>query len=120
VKFRRGGAPIQIARAQAPGFMPDNIHWDGDRLITAGMAHDEPACGGVRQIIDGAADTMRCHRGYVAAALDPETMRFQVLSYGEPNSAFNGASAAVIIDDEIWLGSYQSDRIAARPIQAPE
>ena len=114
IKFNRADSSAPVARAQAPGFMPDNIHWDGDRLLAAGMTYDEPACGGARRIIDGVADTMRCHRGYVVAELDPQTMQFRVIAYGEPNPAFNGASAAIILDDALWLGSYQSDRIATR------
>jgi hypothetical protein len=100
----------------APGFMPDNLHWDGDRLIAAGMQLDEPACGGMRKIINGRADDMRCHRGYTVAQLDPATLRFDILAYSEPNPDFNGVSAAVIVNGELWLGSYQADRLAHRPL----
>jgi hypothetical protein len=98
--------------------MPDNIHWDGDRLITAGMQYDEPACGGLRKIVDGKADDMRCHRGYTVAQLDPDTFTLSVLAYAEPDPSFNGVSAAVIVDDMLWLGSYQVERIAYRPLPA--
>lgn len=103
-------------RAVAPGFMPDNIHWDGERLILAGMQHDEPACGGTRKIVNGAADPMRCHRGYVVAELDPASMEFRVLAYDKPDPYFNGVSTARIVDGELWLGSWQADRIAYRPL----
>jgi hypothetical protein len=98
----------------APGFMPDNIHWHGDRLIASGMQYDEPACGGVRKVVDGRAEDMYCHRGYVVAELDPETMAFRVLAYGEPNPAFTGVSSAVLIGRELWLGSFRADRVAYR------
>lgn len=104
--------------AVAPGFMPDNIHWDGARLLLAGMQYDEPACGGMRAIINGVADDMHCHRGYVVAELDPRTLGFRIVAYGEPNADFNGVSAAVIVDDEVWLASYQADRLAYRPLPA--
>jgi hypothetical protein len=100
----------------APGFMPDNIHWDGDRLIAAGMQYDEPACGGLRKIVDGKADDMRCHRGYTVAQLDPATLTFSVLAYAEPDPHFNGVSAAIIVGETLWLGSYQVARIAYRPL----
>jgi hypothetical protein len=103
-------------RIEAPGFMPDNVHWDGDRLILAGMQYDEPACGGTRKIIEGKADDMRCHRGYAVAQLDLQSLSFKMIAYDGPNAAFNGVSAAVVIDDELWLGSYQSDRVAVRSI----
>jgi hypothetical protein len=102
-------APVQVI---APGFMPDNIHWDGGRLIAAGMMYDEPACGGTRKVIDGKADDMRCPRGTVVAELDPATMSFRLLAYTTPDRRFNGASAAVIVGDQLWIGSYQSECLA--------
>jgi hypothetical protein len=100
----------------APGFMPDNIHWHGDRLVAAGMLYDEPACGGVRKVVDGRAEDMYCHRGYVVAELEPQTMTFRTLAYGEPNPAFTGVSSAVLIGRELWLGSFRADRIAWREL----
>ena len=103
----------------APGFMPDNIHWDSGRLLAAGMQLDEPACGGVRKIVNSKADDMRCHRGFSVAELDPTTMSFSMVAYSEPNADFNGVSAAVIIGNELWLGSYQADRVAHRALLTP-
>ena len=57
---------------------------------------------------------MLCHRGYVAAAIDPGSRRVSTLAYGGPEDAFNGVSAAAIVGDTLWLGSYQADRIAYR------
>ncbi|MFC3444471.1 hypothetical protein ACFOKF_25365 [Sphingobium rhizovicinum] len=65
--------------------MPDNIHWDGDRLLLAGMVRDEPACGGVRQIVHGVADGMTCHRGWAVAQLDPARQSFSLVAYGPPD-----------------------------------
>jgi hypothetical protein len=114
VIFARDDTTHPLLRAVAPDFMPDNIHWDGERLIAAGMRYDEPACGGLRGVIDGIADPMTCHRGYVAAALDPRTGMFRTLVYGPPNPAFNDVSSAVVVGNELWLGAYRSDRLAWR------
>lgn len=116
VVFSRADSSSPLRKAVAPGFMPDNIHWDGDRLVLAGMQYDEPACGGTRKIIDGKADDMRCHRGYVVAQLEPATMVFSVLAYAEPNPDFNGVSAAALVGNDLWLASYQADRIAFRAL----
>jgi hypothetical protein len=105
-----------LRKAIAPGFMPDNIHWDGSRLILAGMQLDEPACGGTRKIVDGKADDMRCHRGYTVAALEPQTLEFTIVAYSQPNAGFNGVSAGRVIDDALWLAAYQGDRIAVRAL----
>lgn len=121
VVFSRADTTKPLRRALAPGFMPDNIHRVDGRLLLAGMQFDEPACGGVRKIIDGKADDMRCHRGYVVAELEPRSMSFSVVSYAEPDPDFNGVSAATIVSDQLWLASYQSSRIAWRmaPISKP-
>lgn len=105
-----------IRSVTAPGFMPDNVHWENGRLIAAGMTYDEPACGGVRKVIDGHADPMLCHRGYVVAALNPRTLRFSVLAYGQPNPAFNGVTTGLIIGKRLWISSYQADRVAYRQL----
>jgi hypothetical protein len=117
VAYARQDTRQPLWRAQAPEFMPDNIHWDGDRLLLAGMVRDEPACGGLRKIVNGVADGMTCHRGYAVAQLDPATRRFSLVAYGPPDPAFNGVSAAIILDDDLWLGSYQADRIAIRSLR---
>jgi hypothetical protein len=80
VAYARADSSRPLWRVTAPGFMPDNIHWDEGRLILAGMQHDEPACGGVRKIIAGKADDMRCHRGYVVAELQPQTSEFSIVA----------------------------------------
>jgi hypothetical protein len=114
--FDRGDSSAPLWRLTVPDFMPDNIHWDGDRLIMAGMMRDEPACGGIRRIINGVADGMTCHRGYAVAQVDPVSQRLTMLAYGPPDPQFNGVSAAVLIGQRLWLGSYQADRIAVRDL----
>lgn len=112
VAFARRDTRQPLWRVTAPDFMPDNIHWDGDRLLLAGMVRDEPACGGLRQIVNGVADGMLCHRGWRVAQLDPATRQMSVIASGPSDAIFNGVSAAIIVDGALWLGSYQADRIA--------
>lgn len=112
LRYSRQDPAAPPVESVAPGFMPDNVHFDGGRLLTAGMVYDEPACGGTRKVVDGKADDMRCHRGTVVAELDPITMTFRIVAYTLPAAGFNGASAAVIVDDGIWIASYQSECVA--------
>jgi hypothetical protein len=105
-----GQGPIQVITA--PDFMPDNLHWSGGRLLLAGMRYDEPACGGTRKVIDGVADPMLCHRGWVVGELHTDRLRISTVAYGRPAPGFNGVSAAAQVDGELWLGSFQSDRLA--------
>jgi hypothetical protein len=94
----------------APGPGAPSLAWRGCVL--------KPACGGVRKVVAGKADDMRCHRGYVVASIDPRTLGFTVLAFAEPNPEFNGVSTAVIVADDLWLGSYQADRVAHRALPA--
>jgi hypothetical protein len=118
VVFARADPSKPVRRATAPGFMPDNIHWHEGRLLLAGMQYDEPACGGLRKIVDGIADGMLCHRGYSVAQLDPATLEFKLIAYDGPDPVFNGVSAAVLIGSHLWLASYQSDRVAVRALKS--
>jgi hypothetical protein len=116
VVYSRSDTSKPLRIVTAPGFMPDNIHWDGERLIAGGMQLDEPACGGLRKITDGKADGMLCHRGYSIAQLDASAGRFSLIAHSGPDAIFNGVSGAVLVGNELWLSSYQADRIAHRPL----
>lgn len=120
VVFDRHDTRIPVARIDAPDFMPDNIHWSGDRLLLAGMRLDEPACGGLRRITGGVADPMLCHRGWIVGEIDITAGRIRTVAYGGPQPGFNGLSAATIVGDQLWLGSFQSSRVAiVRDWKAP-
>ena len=106
----RPGTPVD--RIDAPDFMPDNVHWSHGRLLLAGMRYDEPACGGLRPVVNGKADPMLCHRGWIVGALDPARHRIATLAYGTPEPGFNGLSTGIWVGDELWLGSFQSTRLA--------
>ena len=108
--FDRADTSQPIAKIDAPDFMPDNIHWSNGRLLLAGMRLDEPACGGLRKVVEGVADPMLCHRGWVVGELVDQ--RIATIAYGRPQPGFNGLSAAAIAGGELWLGSFQSGRLA--------
>jgi hypothetical protein len=118
--YDRADTRTPVDRIDATDFMPDNVHWSGDRLLLAGMRLDEPACGGLRRIVDRVADPMLCHRGWIVGALDREHHRIATVAYGGPQPGFNGLSAATIAGNELWLGSFQADRIAVVRRWRPE
>lgn len=114
--YNRADTSKPVRQVRTPWFNLDNIHWSGDRLIVAGMMFDEPACGGTRkQILDAKGD-LACHRGWVAAQLDPVIMDWKILAYGEPNPAFGGIATALVMGRTLWMGSYQMDRAAYREL----
>jgi hypothetical protein len=106
--------------AHAIWFNIDNIHWSGDRLLTAGVSYDEPACGGTRKEIVERKHDLSCHRGWVAAELDPATLKWKVVSYGEAIPDFGGESTAQVIGNNLWLSSNNMNRVAWRPLAPPK
>jgi hypothetical protein len=114
VAFSRSnpGKPLRVA--QLAEFGPDNVRWTSDnRLITAGMIDNEPACGGAPKTEAG----IRCSRGYIAATIDPKTMAVKELARGPATPAFTGTAIAMQAGDELWLGSFNADRLAYRPLK---
>lgn len=109
-----------VRRIVTPWYNLDNIHWSGDRLIAAGMMFDEPACGGTRAQILAAHRDLSCHRGWVAAQLDPKAMHWTILAYGEPNPAFGGIATALVIGKTLWLSSFQESKVAYLPLPGPQ
>jgi hypothetical protein len=43
-------------------------------------------------------------------------MTWTILGYGEPNPAFGGIATAAVIGGNLWLSSFQADRVAYRPL----
>ena len=88
---------------------PDNLRWAPDHtLLVAGRA-DERACGGVLR-----AENLfqKCARGIAVAKLDTITMQAHPLVQVPAREDFNSVSSALQIGDFLWIGSWQSDRIA--------
>jgi len=119
VVFSRKGPANKLRQTLAPGFMPDNLRWSGHRLIAAGPMYDEPACGGTRLAVIDNAVLSSCHRGYVVAQLDPNTMAWTILAYAEPNPELNVVATGVVIGDTLWIGAASADGVAYRHLPHP-
>jgi hypothetical protein len=114
VAFSRSDPGKPLRFAQLAEFGPDNVRWTADnRLITAGMIDNEPACGGAPKTEEG----IRCARGYIAATIDPKTMAVKELARGSATPAFTGTAIAMQAGDELWLGSFNADRLAYRSLK---
>jgi SMP-30/Gluconolactonase/LRE-like region len=114
VAFARNDTRTPLRTAQLKEFGPDNVRWTRDnRLITAGMIDNEPACGGAPKTEAG----IRCARGYIAATIDPKTMAVTEIARGPATPAFTGTAIAIRVGDELWLGSFNADRIAYRSLK---
>jgi hypothetical protein len=114
IAYARDTPGVALRTAQLKEFAPDNVRWTTDnRLITAGMLDDEPACGGAPKTEEG----IRCPRGYVVVTIDPKTMAVAELARGPATKAFTGTAIALRAGDDLWLGSFFADRIAYRSLK---
>jgi hypothetical protein len=109
--------PVKVLGvAHMPGFTPDNVHWyDGKRLIAAGMADNEPACGGPPKGSAGMAGIMGCARGYGSALIDPATMKATAFVSGQRVPPWSGATMVQKAGGSLWIGSFMADSLAYRP-----
>ena len=107
-----GGGPLRFS--QLKDFGPDNIRWTtGNRLIAAGLIDDEPACGGRPKDEKG----IQCPMAYAVATIDPKTMAATEIARGQRTPSFTGTASAVVVGNELWLGSFLADRVAYRPLK---
>jgi sugar lactone lactonase YvrE len=113
VTFSRNDPSKPLRFAQLKEFAPDNVRWAGDRLVTAGMIDDEPACGGAPKDPAG----IQCPRGYVVDAIDPKTMAVMEVARGPAAAPYRGTAMAVQVGNELWLSSFNSDRLAYRSLR---
>jgi hypothetical protein len=120
VAFSRQDPRKPLRQSVAPGFMPDNLRWSGNRLIATGPMYDEPACGGTRLAVVDNPVLTACHRGFMVAQLDPNAMAWTILAYAEPNPAISVVSAGVVVGDTLWIGSAAADAIAYRTLPRPD
>jgi hypothetical protein len=106
VAFSRADPSKPIGFAQLTGFTPDNVRMVGTRLVAAGMAIADPSC---------VAGTP-CPRGFAAQAIDPKTLIVSDLARFPATPPYSGTATAIPIDGEIWLSSFNGDRVAYGPI----
>ena len=110
-RAKPGAGPLRFAQLQ--DFGPDNVRWTADnKLITAGLVDDEPACGGRPKDEKG----IRCPLGYAVATIDPKTMTATEIARGPRTPVFTGTAMAAVVGNELWLGSFLADRLAYRPL----
>src|SRR5688572_12196004 len=107
-----GAGPLRFAQLKDVG--PDNVRWTaGNRLITAGLIDDEPACGGRPKDEAG----IRCPMGYAVATIEPQAMTATEIARGARTPSFTGTAMAALVGNELWLGSFLADRLAYRSLK---
>ncbi len=114
VAFENSNPSRQLRTTVPLEIVPDNVHMGPDgRLVTAGTVIDEPACGPFPSPEEFDIEAYaQCPRGFIAYAIDPASMRQEVLARGAATPSFSNATMAVEVGDEVWVGTFSGDRIA--------
>jgi len=113
VAFSRMDPSKPLRYAQLKEFAPDNVRFVGSRLVTAGMLDAEPSCGGAPK----KPEDIQCPRGWVADAVDPKTMAITEIARGPVAKPYTGTATALQVGDDLWLSSFNTDRVAYRSIK---
>jgi len=112
MRLSRGRDPVEKQVADL-SFHPDNIRWQADgSLLSAGHS----TSGGLSRILE-CLDTLCEDMSSHVARVDPETMTVDEIVTWPANERFFTATAALQVDDEIWIGSVRGDRIARYPAE---
>jgi len=112
VAYSRADPSKPVRYAQLSEFAPDNVRLVGDELITAGMIDEEPACGGAPK----KAEDIQCPRGYIADAVNPQTMAIREIARGPAAPPYSGTATAIPVGGDLWLSSFNADRLAWRTL----
>jgi hypothetical protein len=112
VAYSRADPSKPLRSAQLAGYAPDNVRLVDGSLWTAGMIDDEPSCGGRPTSPEG----IQCARGWVVSSIDPKTMTVKEIARGPAAPPYKGTAMAVPVGGELWLSSFNSDRLAYRAL----
>lgn len=101
VRFDRSTTPIG-KQAVSIAITPDNIRWGADgKLLTAGNNYVAPdVCAG-----------QGCATGWSVLEIDAETLEATKVAGADQTAALQGVSSALQIGDELWIGTFNDDRI---------
>ncbi|MDH2997006.1 hypothetical protein A1D22_04810 [Pasteurellaceae bacterium LFhippo2] len=107
-KFTATQPAKQITTSKIELGLGDNIRWVGDRLVLgASRLENCPATG---------AD-FSCMTGYHVSAVDPENLKITPILKGENTAEFSGVSVALPLNNTLWLGSFQGNRLAYKTLE---
>jgi hypothetical protein len=115
--FDRRDTTRPLRYVQFTGFTPDNVHASAEGpLMSAGMTDDEPGCGGQPKADDkGAVNLLACARGFMVASVDAKAMKVLHTVHAGAHLPFMGASSAMPVGREVWVGGFHSDRLTIHP-----
>lgn len=103
VRFDLEASPL-VKDSIAVGVAPDNVRWSSSGTLYTAGGNITEGCGGPD-----------CGAGWSVWEIDPEQLTASQLVGAPDGVALQGASTALDVGDEIWVGTYGGDRIAILP-----
>jgi hypothetical protein len=105
VRFDRQADPV-AKQSITISVRPDNLRWTADgKLYTIGGNYVPPEqCSGPQ-----------CGTGWSVIEIDPETLEATRVTGVDQTATLQGASTALAVDDEIWIGTFRGDRVGYLP-----
>jgi len=105
VRFDRTARPA-AKETITIGVRPDNLRWTDDgTLYTVGGNYVPPEqCA-----------NPPCATGWSVIEIDPQTLEATRVTGADQNAALQGASTAIAVGEEIWIGTFRGDRVGYLP-----
>ena len=101
VKFDTSMTPIGKETVTVD-IVPDNIRWGTDgKLLTAGGNAPAEGCQGPA-----------CQTGWSVLEIDAETLDVTRVGGADQTAALQGVSTALQLGSNLWVGTFNDDRIA--------
>lgn len=91
-----------VATAQLDYGGMDNLHWQGEELITAGSLYQN--CGD--------KVTFECLKDFHITLINPDDLQARPIIKGKYNDDFSGVSTVLAVGNTYYLGSFYRDRMA--------
>ncbi|MGE0230208.1 MAG: hypothetical protein AB7O39_06705 [Flavobacteriaceae bacterium] len=100
--------PTTAPRHASLEFLPDNLTWTQDRsyLLTTGQF------GSAETVMTSFMSADRLGYGFQIARIDPETLAIEILVTYENPDEFGCASTALLVGEEVWVGTARNDGLA--------
>lgn len=92
----------EVATTQLNYGVFDNLHWAGDKLITAGSRTKN--CGETM--------TYECLKDYHITTIHPDNLAITPLYQGKYTQDFSGVSTVLPVGKTYYLGSFYRDKMA--------
>ena len=119
IAYSRSNPARQLRATRTMALIPDNLHMDAQgRLVTAGMVVNDPVFGDVGgSELFSLEKFASCHRPFIVKAIDPATMENIDLLTSPALDSFSNITMALLMDNEIWIGTFAGDRVAYRSLK---